>query len=102
MKVFTMGTLNEFNIGDKFLVARCGYGHTIFGEYATLTKITNTQLVFTTESGTIVKSKIDVLKTIGKAAKNGYFISDKIDGRDNLIKSTVSYWNDKKCCMEYK
>jgi hypothetical protein len=101
MKIFNCGRFEEIELGQKVLVARCGSGHTIFGEFGTITKFTKTQVVVTTDSGTIVKTDLN-LNTIGKANKNDYFVSTKVSNRDNLIVSKVHYWNDQKCCMEYK
>lgn len=101
MKIFKYGKWEEVNIGQKVLVARCGSGHTIFGEFGIISRVTKTQIVVITDSGTIVKTDLD-LNAIGKAAKAGYFVSTKIENRDNLIVSRVHYWNDQKCCMEYK
>ena len=45
------------------------------------------------------------LNTVGKAAKEGYFVSIKVDGREedkNFIHESVRYWNEKKLCFEKK
>ena len=92
-------TLTE---NDTVFVARCGSGRTVFGERAHLSKILKNHLVFTTESGAQVKTNLDGW-TVGKAENAGYFVAlrDMTD-EENVIHSKVSYWNSKKCCMEYK
>lgn len=101
MKVWTLGKFEELNLGQKVLVARCGGGHSIFGEFAEFIRMTEKHLVFKTDSGSIIKTDMNI-NTIGKAKKENYFVSLAIEGRENLIHSRVSYWNDKKLCMEYK
>lgn len=82
------------------MVAHSGSGRSYFGEYATLTKTTKQHLVFITDSGAQVKTSIDNLhKVVGKAAKENYFVSPKIEGRDedeNFIKQNVRFWDEKK------
>lgn len=102
MKVWTYGCFEDLEIGQRFFVGRCGGGHSVFGEYATLTGTTKKHLVFTTESGSIIKAAIDNLNMVaGKAKKAGYFVSTKVEGRE-FYKERVSYWNSNKCCFEYK
>ena len=105
MKVFVERGLErryeDVEVGTRCLVARCGSGRTIFGEFGTITKELKNHLVITTESGTIVKVD-DMFNTIGKARKEGYFASLNVERRDNLIQSRVMYWNDKKLCFEFK
>lgn len=102
MKVWTFGKYEDFEIGQRVFVGRCGSGRSVFGEYATLTRTTKRHLVFTTESGSIIKTAIDNLnKVSGKAEKAGYFVSSKVEGRE-FCKARVHYWNSNKCCFEYK
>lgn len=105
MKIWYHNELIDVTFGQRFLVARCGSGHSYFGEYATLTRMTERHLVFITDSGAQVKTSIDSLWTIGKAAKEGYFVSPKIEGRDddpNFYKSHVRFWDAKKCKLVTK
>ena len=94
----------EFNIGDRFSVVRCGRGHDIWGEHATLIRTTERHMVFKTDSGTIAKTQIDNLfATVGKASKNGYFVTmNMFENSENFYHERVSYWNSKKMCFEYK
>ena len=94
----------DMKIGDRVTVFRCGSAHTTFGEPATLTKTTAQHLVFTTDSGAVVKTKIDNLfDVIGKAAKAGYCVSRRqFETFDQMYKENVKFWNNKKCCFEYK
>lgn len=100
MKVWTTGRYIDVTIGQRFLVARCGGGKSYFGEYATLIKTTKQHMVFITDSGATVKTAIDnICQVVGKANKEGYFVSPNIEGRDedpNFIKSYVRYWDSKK------
>ena len=102
MKVWNAGQWIEVNIGDRFFVGTCGSGHTVFGENATLVKA-NTHLVFQTDSGTIVKTKIDNLNDeVGKAKANNYFVSVGERKEDQYLKQAVCFWNAKKACFETK
>lgn len=102
MKIWKETKWIEVNENEVFFVGRCGSGHTVFGERAYFTRATKQHLIFTTESGSIVKTN-DSLNTIGKANKEGYFVSigDRTDN-ENIIHERVKYWNDKKICFEYK
>lgn len=83
-------------------VGRCGSGLTVFGERAYLTKILKRHLVFTTESGAIVKTDFDA-HTVGKAFKEHYFVALRdMTNEEHVMHHEVSYWNNKKCCFEYK
>ena len=92
----------ELNKNTEFFVGKCGSGNTVFGERAHFTKATKQHFVFTTESGAIVKTDM-YMNTVGKAQKAHYWVGfgDRTND-DNVIHSTVMYWNDKKCCFEYK
>lgn len=86
-----------------FYVGRCGSGHTVFGEPAHLFKILKNHLVFKTDSGALVKTTKGYLRTVGKAANNGYWIGlgDRT-GQPDYINWDVAYWNEKKLCFDYK
>lgn len=63
-------------------------------------------MVFVTESGAVVKTKIDNLHdVVSKAKANGYNISlyvDRAENDKNFVHSKVMFWNDKKHCFETK
>lgn len=105
MKVFVQRGLErryeDVEVGTRCLVARCGSGHTIFGEFGTVTKELKNHLVITTDSGAVLKVN-DCFRTVGKANKAGYFASLVTEGREDLITESVKYWNDKKLCFEFK
>ena len=91
MKVWNCGNFENIEIGQKVFVGHCGSGHTVFGEYATLTRTTSMHLVFTTESGTTIKTKKDNLcHVIGKAAAQHIFVST-ITERE-FIHSATTIW----------
>lgn len=100
MKVWTTGKFIDVSMGQRFLVARCGSGQIYYGEYATLTRTTKQHMVFITDSGAQVKTAVDNLcMVVGKAAKEGYFVSPYIEGRDEdeyFMKEHVSFWDPKK------
>lgn len=102
LRVFKLGEFIEINDEMDFYVGTCGSGRTVFGEKAKLTRTTANHLIFTTESGTIVKTNYN-MTTIGKAAKNNYWVGvgDRTN-EPNYINQRVHYWNDSKCCFEYK
>ena len=106
MKVWTIGKFEEMEIGQKVLVARCGGGHSYFGEFGRLARTTSRHLVFETESGAQVKTAIDnINEVVGKAKKEGYWVSTKVEGREgdkNFIHSEVSFWDEKKRCLVKK
>lgn len=89
----------EIEIGTRCIVAKCGSGHSYFGEFGTVTKELKNHLVITTDSGSIVKVN-DRFHPVGKF--NEYFASLIVEGRENMIQQKVYAWNDKKRCMEYK
>ena len=64
MKVWTIGKFEEMEIGQKVLVARCGSGHSYFGEFGRLARTTSRHLVFETESGAQVKTAIDNINEV--------------------------------------
>lgn len=106
MKVWYNGRFEDVIVGQKVLVARTGSCKTYFGEFATLERKTANHLVFVTESGAVVKTKISNLhEVVGKAGKEGYFVSLKVEGREsdkNFISEDVRFWNSKKKCFENK
>lgn len=105
MKVWFCNELVNVELGERFFVGRCGSGRTVFGENATLTKVTNNHMIFTTDSGAIVKTKRDYLSwTIGKAAKEHYWVGFERDIKadENIIEMPVHYWDSKKCIMTNK
>ena len=101
IKIWNNGEWKMIDDGMGFFVGRCGSGQSVFGENARLFKVNKNSLVFKTERGSLIKTKRDSLNTIGKAKKEGYFVS--IGSReDGYIKERISYWNEKKCAFEYK
>ena len=102
MKVWNCDKLVDVEIGQKVLVARCGSGKSYFGEFGKIARTTNKHIVVVTDSGAIVKTDIDTLNTVGKAAKEGYFVSLRVEGREDMIHERVMYWNEKKMCFENK
>ena len=106
MKVWSCGDFIDIKIGQRVLVARCGGGHTYFGEFGKLARVTSNSLVFVTDSGATVKTAIDNLHNVyGKAAKERYFVSPNVDGREsdeNFIRQNVRFWDEKKMCFVNK
>lgn len=102
MMVYKFGEAVELDENTEIFVGRCGSGHTVFGERAKFTKALAKHLVFTTESGAIVKTNYN-MNTVGKASKEGYFVGlgDRTND-ENVIHENVRYWNDKKLCFETK
>lgn len=105
MKTWYCGKMVDMKVGQKVLIYRIGSGLSYFGEFATL-KTTKMHMVFVTESGAVVKTKIDNLHdVVGKAKANGYNVSlyvDRAENDKNFVHSKVMFWNDKKCCFETK
>ena len=94
MKTWFDGKPVEMYAGQVVTVYRCGEGHKIYGEFATLTRATNRHLFFTTDSGTTVKTRRDCLHaTLGWAKEQGYCVSPKpVDGFSYMIHEEV------RCC----
>lgn len=106
MRIFKGGKFIELHEGTAVFVGTCGSADDVFGENARFVRATAKHLVFETESGTIVKTDMH-MSTIGKAAKNHYFVSlgkREYGKNDNIgsfiIHYNVKYWNDKKLCFE--
>lgn len=91
MRTFYCGNFINIEIGQEVTVARCSSGHTIFGEPASLERMTKQHLVFKTESGQIIKCPLDNMSlTVGKANKAGYFIKvRKFEDIENIIRHPV-------------
>lgn len=86
LDVWYVGEWINIELGTKVLIAKCGSGKSVFGEYATLTKITKGgSLVFTTESGTKVSTKKENLRPTKK--HEDYFIS--LHTNRDFIKSSI-------------
>lgn len=103
MKVWNCGRYEEMEIGQKVFVGRSSSGRSVFGEEAILTGVTKQHLVFTTVSGSIIKTAIDNLHAVaGKANKAGYFVSTALRAEGEYFKERVAYWNSKKLCFDYK
>lgn len=83
---------------------RRGYGLNCIGEKARLEKTTKNHMVFVTESGAVVKTKIDnIFVTVGKAYNSGYAVDlRKFEDWTNITHRETKFWNDKKCCYENK
>ena len=103
-KVWNCGNFTTINTGDAVTVFRCGGGLSTFGEPAIMARATSTHLVFVTESGAEVKTKIDnISHTVGKARADRYCVSLRpFDSFEHMIKSAVSYWNPKTCEFDKK
>lgn len=102
MKVWDYGKFVDVELGQRVLVAKCGSGTSYFGEFGKIERTTKNNIIIVTDSGAVVKTKIDSLNTIGKAAKAGYSVSLRIEGREDMVHSKVMYWNEKKLCLENK
>ncbi len=92
MKVLNFGKWINMEVGQEVLVGHCGSGRTVFGEPATLAKVTERYLVFKTESGAVIKTASDNLaNVIGKAGKQGNWVSThtEIMDSDEFIKSPL-------------
>lgn len=104
MKVWNDGKFVDMAIGQRVTVFRVSSGRTCFGEPATLAKATAQHLIFTTDSGAIVKTKLDNINAvIGKAAAERYCVSLKqADEFYDLILENVRFWDKKTCTFVTK
>lgn len=103
IRVWKNGKYVEINDSIDFYVGRCGSCHSVFGEKAKLYKVLEKHLVFKTESGSIVKTKKETMETVGKAAKERYWvgIGDRT-GQKDYYNERVKFYNERKHCFEYK
>lgn len=94
----------DVEIGQRATVFKCGSGRSVFGEGATLTGTTKQHLVFTTDSGATVKTKLHSLFcVVGKAAKGGFAVSlHAPESFENLIPQKVRFWNEKTLEFDIK
>lgn len=94
----------DINIGQEVTVYRCGSGFSVFGEKAHFERTTKQHLIFVTESGAEVKTKIDNLfAVVGKAHKAHYCVTlKKFEDFDTICHEKVMYWNGSKCVFEKK
>lgn len=91
MRVWNCGKFDNVEIGQKFFVGSCGSGHSVFGEYATLMKVTKLHLVFKTESGVTIKTdKENLHKVVGKAGQQHIFVSTVTERE--FIKSSITIY----------
>lgn len=91
MKIWSNGSYQDIEIGQKVFVGHCGSEHTCFGEYGVLERATTRHLVFKTDSGTVIKTAIDnINNVIGKAGKQGNFVSLRLE-RDFIKSPTLIY-----------
>lgn len=101
MKIWNIGNskFEDVEVGTRCIVARCGSGHSYFGEFGTVTKELKNHLVITTDSGSIVKVN-DMFRPVGKFKE--YFASLNIENRNDMIAQIVCVWNSKKQAFDYK
>lgn len=94
--------LVDIEIGARVTICRTGgFAHKMFGEYATLSRVTSQHLVFVTDRGSEVKtSNWNLFDVRGKAAKAGYTV--RLGEHEIDFVERVSFWNHKKGCFEYK
>lgn len=104
MKTWYNGKHVNIQIGQKVTVIRISSGRTVFGEVASLTKATSQHLVFTTESGAIVKTQLDNLHAVvGRAKDSNYSISLKAPEEfADFIGEEVRFWDRKTCSFVKK
>lgn len=93
MKTWYDGAYIELYVGQVVTVYRRGQDHKLYGELATLTRSTERYLVFTTDSGATVKTRLDCLHaTVGWAKEKGYCVSPKpVDAFSHMI-------HEETCC----
>lgn len=99
MKVWHDGKYIELEIGQTVTMCRIGgFSHALFGESGKLNRITKQHLVFVSNSGGEIKTKIDNLYcVVGKAKEEGWFISLKPFEELDIIYEKVRFWDRKRC-----
>lgn len=93
-----LGSLVRVTEGQEVTVFKVGSGRTTFGERAHLVRGTKHHLVFETESGATVKTRIDNLNvTVGKADREGYRVSlRRYEDFPDMVPHKVNFWDSKK------
>lgn len=93
MKVWYCGEYIDMEIGQTVTLCRIGgFSQGLFGESGKLERTTKQHMIFISESGGVVKTKIDNLHyTIGKAHKKGWFVSLKSPKELNIIYEKVKF-----------
>ena len=104
MKVWYDGKYIDMEIGQTVTLCRIGgFSQGLFGESGKLERTTKQHMIFVSESGGVIKTKIDNLHhTVGKAYKEGYFVSLKSTEELNVIYEKVRFWDDKRCVFVKK
>lgn len=104
MKVWYSGKYIDVEIGQTVTMCRIGgFSGGMFGESGKLERVTKQHMIFVSDSGGVVKTKIDNLHHIvGKADKKGWFVSLKPIEELNIIYEKVRFWDDKRCVFVKK
>lgn len=80
---------------DYYYVLEIGSGTSAVGEPAVLAKTTSQHIVFKTESGLTIKTKIDTLNdVVGKAGKQGLFVkvtNEPLDSK-SYVKTPITLY----------
>lgn len=104
MKVWYNGKHIDIEIGQTVTLCRLGgFAKSLFGESGKLERVTKQHMIFVSESGGVIKTKIDNIHYIvGKAHKEGWFVSLKPIEELNIIHEKVKFWDDKRCIFVKK
>lgn len=104
MKVWFNGGHIDMEIGQAVTVFRCGCGQSVFGEAATLSRVTAQHLVFTTDSCATVKTaKNNIHRVIGRARANNWCVSPRVyETFKHIIHENVRFWDKKTCTLVKK
>lgn len=74
--IWASGKLQEIELGQRVFVGHCGSGRSVFGELGKVTRITETRITYTTDSGKKIQTAADnMYKVIGKAGRQGNWVS---------------------------
>lgn len=105
MKVWYDGKYLEMSIGQEVTIYCCHRGSgQAMGERAILMQITKRHLIFITDSGAVVKTKLDNLHAVvGHAKECGYCVSPKpIKAFPGIRHEKVRFWDKKSCTFVKK
>lgn len=104
MRIWAHGKWEPVEIGQRVFIGRCGGVRNVYGEFGHLERTTTKHAVFVSDSGSVVKTAVDILDRVSGGFKDRYFVSlntDRIEGVDYMHEQP-SYWNEKKCELCYK
>ena len=87
----------DMEIGYRVFITYKRRSYGTFGEYATLERTTKQHLVFVTDTGSVVKTKISSLNVVaGLAGEKGVQVFPEFENLGKVTISKVEWYNSEK------